>query len=762
MNTLLRFWSRAVPGVAFVLLAWGAPATATAQTCPRAAACTPGAATNPQAALFGMGIFNVTVGGTLINNTSPGFSEGYRDNSCTMNAALAVGQRVTLAVRTGPSAPENVRVWADYNNDGAFTGNDELVFSSDNAIQHTGGFTPPATAVLGSRLRLRVSAEFANITVAHTSCYTPQYSQVEDYSVTLAANVSPPVAAFTTNGTTTCSGCVQFTDASQNLPTSWLWTFGDGNTSTVQNPNHCYTTAGTYAVTLRATNAAGNNTSAATSIVYNTTVPVAVATGCSPQTQNYFANYGIVRIRLGTIDNVSADGSAGYQDFTCTQRTTLTIGMAATLTITTGGVNAHDIRVYLDANNNGVLTAAEQIFQGLNTASPGTTATLALPSGVVLNQPLRLRVVADAVGSPAGPCVTPTNGQAEDYTVVVRPSTLPPSVNFSSNYVAGGCVNPIQFTDLSTNGPTSWLWNFGDGTPTSTLQNPTHQYTATGSYDVTLSATNTNGTSTLARPNAVAVQVPCLVYCPSNGTGGLGPGGTQQASPFWIASLRVSNAQPTPYTNVTGNAPGGYVNYTALPISVTGLAPVTVTVVTNLGVVHRTAVWVDLNTNGVFDANELVATGVTVNGANAATYTASFAMPGGGTPLNTRMRVQVVANQNAASPCAVNVLNAEVEDYQLRVQPLAARESQALPSLALYPNPTPDGRLRLRLSDAAGAGLYATEVQNLLGATVLRAALRLGPAADAELNLSTLAPGVYVLRLRDAQGLTAVRRVVRQ
>ena len=46
----------------------------------------------------------------------------------------------------------------------------------------------------------------------------------------------------------------------------------------------------------------------------------------------------------------------------------------------------------------------------------------------------------------------------------------------------------VQFTDLSSPPPTSWDWSFGDGTPTSTLQSPTHTYSSPGNYAVTLSA----------------------------------------------------------------------------------------------------------------------------------------------------------------------------------------------------------------------------------------------------------------------------------
>jgi hypothetical protein len=51
-----------------------------------------------------------------------------------------------------------------------------------------------------------------------------------------------------------------FEDLSTGNPTSWRWEFGDGQTSAAQNPTHTYSTAGTYTVTLTATNAAGSAT----------------------------------------------------------------------------------------------------------------------------------------------------------------------------------------------------------------------------------------------------------------------------------------------------------------------------------------------------------------------------------------------------------------------------------------------------------------------------------------------------------------------
>jgi PKD repeat protein len=97
---------------------------------------------------------------------------------------------------------------------------------------------------------------------------------------TISTN-NPPVAAF--SGTPVSGNIpltVTFTDASTNSPTSWAWTFGDGGTSTLQNPSHIYTAAGTYTVALTATNAYGSNTLTKTSyITASANAPVAAFSG---------------------------------------------------------------------------------------------------------------------------------------------------------------------------------------------------------------------------------------------------------------------------------------------------------------------------------------------------------------------------------------------------------------------------------------------------------------------------------------------------
>lgn len=93
---------------------------------------------------------------------------------------------------------------------------------------------------------------------------------------------SSPVAAFTASPTSTmCSGAVQFTDNTTGNPSSWLWNFGDGQTSTTQSPAYNYITSGTYTVTLTSTNNCGNNQIVKTNYITINIPNAPTATGAS-------------------------------------------------------------------------------------------------------------------------------------------------------------------------------------------------------------------------------------------------------------------------------------------------------------------------------------------------------------------------------------------------------------------------------------------------------------------------------------------------
>jgi parallel beta-helix repeat protein len=95
-----------------------------------------------------------------------------------------------------------------------------------------------------------------------------------------------PVAGFTaTPATGPASLSVQFTDTSTSSPTSWAWSFGDGGTSTQRNPSHTYASAGSYTVSLTASNAAGQSAPHTGTVTVTGVPPVPTAISPSTGTQ---------------------------------------------------------------------------------------------------------------------------------------------------------------------------------------------------------------------------------------------------------------------------------------------------------------------------------------------------------------------------------------------------------------------------------------------------------------------------------------------
>ena len=87
-------------------------------------------------------------------------------------------------------------------------------------------------------------------------------------------------------------------------------------------------------------------------------------------------------------------------------------------------------------------------------------------------------------------------------------STAPLNAAFTPDKVAGVFPLTVNFSDRSTGSPTSWNWDFGDGS-TSTEQNPTHTFTSSGRYSISLQVGDGSGTDSVAKTNliwATAVQ----------------------------------------------------------------------------------------------------------------------------------------------------------------------------------------------------------------------------------------------------------------
>lgn len=129
--------------------------------------------------------------------------------------------------------------------------------------------------------------------------------------ITVAPTVvqPPPVASFTVSPAEPAAGdTVAFTDTSTGEPTSWSWDFGDGGTSTDQSPDHAFDAAGSYQVSLTASNDQGSDTATAT-------VPVAPAAGCALTCSATAPMTAGIGETVSFQAQVSAVGCAGDPDF---------------------------------------------------------------------------------------------------------------------------------------------------------------------------------------------------------------------------------------------------------------------------------------------------------------------------------------------------------------------------------------------------------------------------------------------------------------
>ncbi|HWQ47462.1 MAG TPA: PKD domain-containing protein [Methanosarcina sp.] len=100
-----------------------------------------------------------------------------------------------------------------------------------------------------------------------------------------------------------------------------------------------------------------------------------------------------------------------------------------------------------------------------------------------------------------------SDGSSDEKSMVITVNRVlnPLISDFTANETEGYAPLSVQFTDTSTGLPTSWEWNFGDGSPNSNEQNPNHTYSLAGTYTVILNASNATGHSINMQTNYITV-----------------------------------------------------------------------------------------------------------------------------------------------------------------------------------------------------------------------------------------------------------------
>lgn len=370
---------------------------------------------------------------------------------------------------------------------------------------------------------IHVYTSAGTYTVTLTASNTESDTVTKSGFITVSSTAVTPVALFHSNVTSgTVPTTVQFMDSSTNSPTSWIWSFGDGGSSTEQNPVHAYTSAGTYTVTLTATNAGGSNTVSKTGhIVVSTvaTTPVAaflstVESGTAPLTVQFVDSS--VNTPTSWVWSFGDGNTSTLQNPSHTYMTEGTY--TVTLTVTNaGGSDTMTKARYISVTYAEPLTSfTSNVTRGAAPLSVGFTDTSN-------NTPTswKWKFGDDATSTDQNPThkytepgtytvsLTAKNSAGTNTTKMTDYITVTsvgvPVASFTADMRSGTVPFTVRFSDTSSSTPTSWLWSFGDGS-SSTEKNPSHIYTAAGTYTVSLTATNEAGNNSNSVGNYITAN----------------------------------------------------------------------------------------------------------------------------------------------------------------------------------------------------------------------------------------------------------------
>ncbi|MBS1919278.1 MAG: PKD domain-containing protein [Bacteroidetes bacterium] len=334
------------------------------------------------------------------------------------------------------------------------------------------------------------------------------YSNCND-SVSQNIIVNPlPVPDFSSLDTISCQPplTVNFQDQSTGA-VSWQWNFGDGTTSALQNPVHTYNNYGNYNVTLIVTNSFG----CTDSITKNNFIKIQKATisipslpthGCIPFTISPVATINALDIVTSYLWDFGDGSTSTVATPVHTYNTQGTYNVSLIITTSTGCTDTLLINNAVRVGTNPVVDftvspltqCSLQPVQFTDISVPADQWLWSFGDGTIslIQNPSHIYAMP---GVYTVTLVASNNGCPGTMTKNNYITVLPPVANFN---FAANCSNRTEFsfTDQST-GAVSWLWDFGDGSPTSNLQNPIHNFPALGNYIVSLTVTNGTCSNTI-------------------------------------------------------------------------------------------------------------------------------------------------------------------------------------------------------------------------------------------------------------------------
>lgn len=299
--------------------------------------------------------------------------------------------------------------------------------------------------------------------------------------------------------------------------------------------------------------------------------------------------------------------------------------------------------------------------------------------------------------------------------------SAPPFAFYTSAYNSA-CINvPFALTDASSNNPTTWSWSFPGGTPSSsTLQNPSVTYTATGIYTITLVATNSVSASAPYTTTISVVNTPTAISSNTSICAGQSAAvtvTTNASSVVWTGGQTGTTAYFGPMTTTV-------YNYTASTGAclVTGNSTITVGTPPAIPVVSQIG---NILTSSSAVTYQWYLNGSAIPGATSQTYTAT---------VDGWYTVWVSNGSCQSSSSAIFITVTSIDDVHT-----------VFTSLEVSPNPTKDNIYILFRNSSTKEVSYT--ITNTLGQIVKTGSCKAISNEKSTISVESLAEGVYSLNL---------------
>ncbi|MES2284853.1 MAG: PKD domain-containing protein [Bacteroidota bacterium] len=356
-------------------------------------------------------------------------------------------------------------------------------------------------------------------------------------SITKTTIVYPkPLSDFI--NTIVCSNdSTQYTDSSVTASGSismWFWNFGDGSSiSSAQNPAHLYPGAGNYNTTLIVNNSFGcaDTIAKPVQINYNPIAGFTFNDICFQDTM-HFINTSSVDTSTSIANYLWLFGDAGptsslpNPNHYYSNAGTYTVALVVTTVDGCANAFTFPVKVF-DTPTSAFTFSNSCLFDSAVFTNTSLDPTMGITSswswnfgdGSALNT---------TVLSPNHLYAAPGNYQV---TLITQSSNLGCADTLTDNIIVfPKPVADFNFTDVCLNQLMNfsdssnvlsgiiagWVWNFGDGTPIITVQNPSHVYANSGTYLVSLIATTNNSCNDTAVKSVIVHPLPVVQFSRAN------------------------------------------------------------------------------------------------------------------------------------------------------------------------------------------------------------------------------------------------------